>query len=85
MGMFAPEYKQSIPVWAKTVGVVTALQNSHTGYPNSGWQEKSLCSVDSLSCTGTGGGREGKPLSGELNPGRLRCGRDHCRTRWRFH
>lgn len=24
MGMFAPEYKQSIPVWAKTVGVVTA-------------------------------------------------------------
>ena len=33
MGMFAPEYKQPIPAYAKTIGVVTASDRcSNPGY-----------------------------------------------------
>lgn len=55
MGMFAQEYKQPIPRYAKTVGVVTASTGrGHPRYYEHHEPEKSLCSADPVSGSGTG-------------------------------
>lgn len=61
MGMFAKEYKQPIPAYAKTVGIVTAPTGAAiTGYPQYNGKTKSLCSAYLVSGTGTGRRGKGK-------------------------
>ena len=52
MGMFAAEYKQPIPRYARTIGVVTAPSDQR--YHQCGKEKESVCPDPALSCTGTG-------------------------------
>ena len=81
MGMFAGEYKQPIPKFIRRLGVVTAP----TGYQKHLISQKSLSSDYSVSCSCAGGRCGREHCEGHPYAGRVKCGCDHCRQRWRIY
>ena len=86
-GMFDPCYKQPIPKYIKTLGVVTAptgaaiqdIRNISLRH-----QKKSLRTDYSVSCSGTGGERLEEYCKRHSGIGKIACRRDDCWPRRRF-
>ena len=86
MGMFAEEYKQPIPKFAKTVGIVTAPTGAAVrDIIQIASRRNPYVAADPLSraCTGRGSGGQYRPWDPDV--GKAECGCDDRRPRRRFH